>query len=280
MKKIIIILILALYFIQPANAFFFFDNTEEKAVKRLLNAQVRYANHNNLKKLISTYDKDYVNGDGFNLEVYSKLVKDIWDTYKDIEYDIVVKNISIEGDNAVVDVLEKSHAGVIASHVIPGELKSVSNSVYYLHKTEKGWKVISDKVIDETTSLLYGDALNLDIKLTVPEKVTSDTEYSAILEFTPPENSIAIASLASDKVEYPQKQTQEVFRALPEDNILERLFTSNNDNVNEYIIASIGLTKTAVDDLSVKLSLTGFGYMIKRVNVIKGGTENINVQNK
>ncbi len=65
-----------------------------------------------------------------------------------------------------------------------------------------------------------------------------------------------------------RSQTQEVFRALPEDNILERLFTSNDDNFNEYIVASIGLTKTAVDDMSVKLSLTGFGYVIKRVNVV------------
>lgn len=196
--------------------------------------------------------------------------------------------MSINGNNAVVDVVESSHADVIASHVIPGKLKSVSNSIYYLHKTDKGWKVLSDKVLDETTSLLYGDALNLDIKLTVPEKIEPDTEYSALLEFTPPAHTIAVASLASDKVEYPQKQTQEVYRALPEDNILERLFTSNNEKVNEYIIASIGLTRTSVEDLSVKLSLTGFGYMIKRVNVIgaenqeckEGVGEDINVQNK
>ena len=47
-------------------------------------------------------------------------------------------------------------------------------------------------------------------------------------------------------------------------------------NANEYVVASIGLTKTSVCDLSLKLSLTGFGYMIKRVNVIpiKIGVEN------
>lgn len=274
MKKFILILTLFFYLVQPAFAGFWFDNSDEHAVKRLINSQVRYANNNNLKKLISTYDKDYVNGDGFDLQVYSKLIKDIWDTYKNVEYDIEIKKISIENDNAVAEVIEKSHADVITSHVINGELNSVSNSVYYLKKVENKWKVVSDKVLDETTTLLYGDAANLDIKLTVPNEIAADTEYSAILEFDPPENSIAIASLASDKVEYPQKQTQEVFRALPEDNVLERLFTSNTDQLNEYIVASIGLTKTAVDDLSVKLSLTGFGYVIKRVNVIgadKGG---------
>ncbi|MCM1340017.1 MAG: hypothetical protein NC191_10135, partial [Muribaculaceae bacterium] len=67
---------------------------------------------------------------------------------------------------------------------------------------------------------------------------------------------------------------------LPEDNILERLFTSNYDNANEYVIASIGLTKTDICDLSIKLSLTGFGYAIKRVNVHPANEGCNNVQNK
>ena len=55
---------------------------------------------------------------------------------------------------------------------------------------------------------------------------------------------------------------------MPEDNILERIFRSNTDNVNEYIIASIGLTRADVKDMNIRLSLTGFGYKIKRVNII------------
>ena len=93
-------------------------------------------------------------------------------------------------------------------------------------------------------------------------------EYCATLEFTPPYETFAIASISSDIVEYPQKPAEEVFRPLPEDNILERLFTSNTKNANEYVVASIGLTKTTACDLNLKLSLTGFGYAIKRVNVI------------
>lgn len=268
MKKFILTLFVSLFFVQSSQAWTIFDRSDEAALRRVIQSQVRYANHTNLKKLISTYDKNYKNGDGLTLDVYSKLVQDIWDTYKDIEYDIIIKKISVNKDTAVAEVTETSRADVVTSHVIPGKLNSVSNSIYYFHKTGDGWKVVSDKVLNETTSLLYGDALGLDIKLTVPEEIKPAIEYSAMLEFVPPENTIAIASLASDRVEYPQKQTQEVFRALPEDNILERLFTSNNEHLNEYIVASIGLTKTAVDDMSVKLSLTGFGYVIKRVNVV------------
>ena len=63
---------------------------------------------------------------------------------------------------------------------------------------------------------------------------------------------------------------------MPEDNILERLFTSNSENANEYVVASIGLTKASVSNTNINLSLTGFGYAIKRVNVIAANeaTEN------
>ena len=45
--------------------------------------------------------------------------------------------------------------------------------------------------------------------------------------------------------------------------------------VDEYIVASIGLTKTDICDLSIKLSLTGFGYVIKRVNVVPAKQEGV-----
>ena len=129
--------------------------------------------------------------------------------------------------------------------------------------------------------MLYGDAKNLDIKLTAPEKINAGEEYTASLEFNPPADVIAIASIASDKVEYPQKPAKEVYRKLPDDNILERIFVSNSENANEYVVASIGLTKADIEDLNIKLSLTGFGYKIIRVNVIhKAMEEEQDEQNK
>ena len=244
-----------------------FDN-DTREIKSLLNSQVRYANRTNFDKFMSTFDKGYLNADGFDYETYSNLVKDIWDTYDRIVYDIKIKDISVENDRAEVEVTEKSFADIPISQKMDGFLKSEAESIYYLKKINGAWKVVSDKVLKESTSMLYGDARDLDIKLTAPLSINAGEEYTASLEFTPPEDVIAIASIASDKVEYPQKQAKEVYRKLPEDNILERLFISNEDNVNEYVVASIGLTKADVEDLSIKLSLTGFGYKIIRVNVI------------
>ena len=244
-----------------------FWNDDTRAVKSILNAQVKYANKTNLDKFISTYDKDYLNADGFNLDTYTKMVRELWDGYDNIKYGIKIKDIKFEGDKAIVNLTETSNATIPVTRHMSGILKSEANSVYYLKKIDGKWKVTSDKVIDEVTSMLYGEAANLDIKLTAPNEVEPNYEYCATLEFVPPKDTFAIASIARDKVEYPQKQTKEVFRKMPEDNILERLFVSNKDSTNEYIVASIGLTKAAVQDMSIKLSLTGFGYQIIRVNV-------------
>ncbi len=275
MKKILSIITLFICLLNPVfaddgnkNYFYNFFNNDSKEIRSLLKAQVKYANRTNFKKFISTYDESYLNADGLDLEKYSNLVKDVWNSYHNIEYRLEIKNIAINDDKAIVEVVETSNAVIPAEAKMEGTLNSISNSIYYLKKVDGKWKVYSDKVKTENTSMLYGDARFLDISLTAPNEIEANTEYTASLEFVPPEGVIAIASIANDKVEYPQKQAKEVFRKLPEDNILERLFVSNSDNMNEYVVASIGLTKADITDLSIKLSLTGFGYQITRVNVI------------
>ena len=244
-------------------------NNNAKRVRTLLNSQVKYANKQNFNKFIATYDKDYKNGDGYNLDVYARLVKELWENYENIKYGIKIKDITFEeNETAKVTLIEYSQADIPVSKKMSGVLSSEANSIYYLKKIDGKWKVISDKIITEVTSMLYGEAVNLDIKLTAPQEVTPGYEYTASLEFTPPKDTFAIASIAKDKVEYPQKQAKEVFRKLPDDNILERLFIANSDGANEYVIASIGLTKADIKDMSIQLSLTGFGYQIIRVNVV------------
>ena len=256
-------------------------NNDTREIKSMLRSQVKYANRANFDKFIATYDKNYTNADGFNLETYSELVKDIWNTYDKINYEIKVKSINVADNIANVVVAETSTAEIPVSAKMNGILRSESDSIYHLKKENGEWKVTSDEVLKETTSMLYGDAKNLDIKLTAPEKINAGEEYTASLEFNPPADVIAIASIASDKVEYPQKPAKEVYRKLPDDNILERIFVSNSENANEYVVASIGLTKADIEDLNIKLSLTGFGYKIIRVNVIhKAMEEEQDEQNK
>jgi len=274
MKKIVLTALLFMFFTPATFAegkFLKSDlfNTNVHGVKSLLNSQIKYANKNNFDKFISTYDENYKNGDGYDIDVYSKLVKELWENYDNIKYGIKIKDITFEEDGtAKVSLIETSTADIPVTKKMSGILKSEADSIYYLKKINGKWKVTSDKIVDEVTSMLYGDAMNLNIKLSAPHEVTPGYEYTASLEFDPPKDTFAIASIAKDKVEYPQKQAKEVFRKLPEDHILERLFIANSENANEYVIASIGLTKADIHDMSIKLSLTGFGYQIIRVNVV------------
>ena len=281
MKKFFATLSRLFLLIQPSYAWIWDDwNSDEKAIMSVFKKQVKYANRYDFERFIKTYDSKYVNADGFNLDVYSSLVQDIWKTYTNLEYDIVIKDIKVENNKAIVELIEKSYADLVANKAYEGELESVSNTICYLEKIDGVWKITSDKVIDETTSMLYGTAKGLDIKLTVPETIEANKDYTVSLEFTPPKETVAIASITSEIVEYPQNTPKEVFRALPEDNVLERIFTSNTKNANEYIVASIGLTKTSVCDLNLQLSLTGFGYTIKRVNVIAANEATENDKNQ
>ena len=239
-------------------------------VRSLLNSQVKYANKANFKKFISTYDESYVNDDGFTYDTYSNIVKDVWNTYDNIKYDIEIKDIEIKGNSATVNLKESSFANIPASKDFKGILKSSADSIYYLNKINGKWKVVSDKTLNEETSMLYGDAIDLNISLKAPNNVDPGYEYTASLEFEPPKGTLAIASIAKDEVEYPQGQPKEVFRRMPDDNLLERLFIANKNNKNEYIIASIGLTKADICEMSIKISLAGFGYHIIRVNVNDG----------
>ena len=277
MKKLASLILFAFVFVQPAYSWdfsaFVQKNSEQKKeneIVRFINKQVKYANKTDLKRFISTYDDSYLSNDGIDKEKYESLVKDVWSSFKDIKYGVSIKNIEIlDENNAKVELIETTYAEINLSKAYQGELKSKADSVYYLKKDEsKRWKVVSDKVLNELTTMLYGTAKNLDIKITVPQKVETNSDYTASLEFALPQDCFAVASIVADKVEYPQKPVKEVFRVLPEDNILERIFTSNTENSDEYVIATVGLTKTAIKDLNIQLSLTGFGYAIKRVNVV------------
>jgi hypothetical protein len=72
-----------------------FFNSDSIAIKRVLNSQVKFANKYDFNKFISTYDAGYLNSDGMDLEVYSKLIKDVWETYNNIKYDIKIQDITV-----------------------------------------------------------------------------------------------------------------------------------------------------------------------------------------
>lgn len=257
----------------------FFENRQQTSfsnpcveVRKTLYAHLKYANSYNIEGLKSLYAANYANPDGLSKDIYFDLIKKTWESYPDIKYEIEIKNIEIDSNIAIAQVIETAIATTSSKSGILNEnglLESVSNTVYYLEKINDEWLITSDHIIYEKTFLRYGSAKTLKVDLTAPCQIPSNTQYTSTLEIQAPKDSFIIASIGRENITYPQAIAEEIFRKLPEDGILERVFKSNDKNINEYAVASFGITKAEIKKgTEVKIYVTGLGFIMSRINVI------------
>lgn len=241
-------------------------------VKHVIDQQTVYTNKYDLDGLSSLYAKEFVNSDGFNKEVYFKLIKETWETYPDISYKTQINKIEVGENYATVYVDEVAVATskeTVEDLTVIGELYSTSKCVYYLEKQGSKWLISSEKVLDETSTLKYGDARYADIKLNVPKQIGAGKEYTASLNVVTPANSVIIASISKENIVYPQTKSEDAFRKLTDNSVLERVFTSNKSNVNEYAVASVGVTRAeSVSDTQARIYMGGLAFIMTRINVI------------
>lgn len=288
MKRLLlttIILTTALSFIPqaPAHAGFWTDykakieyrkdlRNEQKKLENVINTQLKYSNSHNLEGLSTLYTADFMNNDGYNKKLYMSLVQDTWDTYSDITYDAVIEEMEIDNNFATITTRETAVATVTSNEDVieaTGELYSRGKCIYYLTKVGEDWKIRAEQILEEKTSLKYGDARYTDIDLISPNQVPAGSEYSASLKLDLPKEDIVIASIGKERMVYPQVKCEEVFRKLPEDQVLERVFRANTDNLNEYTVASVGITKAEpASDTTVRVYMSGLAILMTRVNII------------
>lgn len=241
-------------------------------VKRALNAHLKYANGYNFDGLKSLYADNYVNADGINKEIYFDLIKKTWSSYPDIKYKMEIKHIEINANTAIAQVCETATATTSSKSGIVNEkglLQSTSSSAYYFEKMGSEWLITSDYIISEQTQLRYGSAKEICVELSAPSQIPANTPYTTTLKMDAPKDSLIIASIGRENITYPQSTAEEVFRKLPEQGILERVFKSNDKNINEYSVASFGITKAEIKNgTEIKIYVTGLGFIMSRVNVI------------
>lgn len=241
-------------------------------VKQVVDQQTVYTNKYDLDGLSSLYAKEFVNSDGFNKEVYFKLIKETWETYPDISYKTQINKIEVGENYATVYVDEVAVATskeTVEDLTVIGELYSTSKCVYYLEKQGSKWLISSEKVLDETSTLKYGDARYADIDLNVPKQIGAGKEYTASLNVVTPANSVIIASISKENIVYPQTKSEDAFRKLTDNSVLERVFTANKNNVNEYAVASVGITLAeSVSDTQARIYMGGLAFIMTRINVI------------
>lgn len=255
------------FFTKPSSCLSPYDE-----VKRTMLLHLKYANGYNINGLKTLYADNYMNSDGLNKSIYFDLIKKTWESYPDIRYRSEIKSIDVNGNTAVVQVIEnatattQSKSGILDEN---GLLESISNSVYYLEKTNNEWLITTDHIITEKTFLKYGSAKTIFVDLNAPCQIPAGTQYTSTFAIDQPKNSLIIASIGKENITYPQSTAEEVFRKLPNDGVLERVFTSNKDNINEYTVASYGITQAEMGKgPELKIYVTGLGFIMSRVNVI------------
>lgn len=241
-------------------------------IKNVIDQQSVFTNKYDLKGLSSLYANDFVNSDGFNKDVYFKLIEETWKTYPDITYKTEIKNIEFSDNYATVftnEVAIATSQEEIGDLTAIGELYSTSQCVYYLEKQGAKWLINSEKIIEETSTLKYGDARYINIELNAPKQIGANKDYTTTLKVDAPKDSIVIASINKENIVYPQTKSDDAFRKMPDDNILERVFLSNKDNVNEYAVASIGITRAEnYTDNQIRVYMGGLAFIMTRINVI------------
>ena len=242
-----------------------------KEIEDLFATQDKYVQKYDVESLKKLYRENFTNNDGYPKDVYFSLVKETWETYPDITYKTKIKSIKVNGNYAVVETQETAVATTKEEDLIPamGELNSLSNCRYHLEKLSDHWVITGEDVLDEYSTLKYGDARFVKMNLSAPEMIKAGTPYTAKLSVDLPAEQVVIASINREKIVNPAPKPDEKFRKLSEEQVLERMFTSNTENLNEYNVAAIGITKAVpVSEDNVRVFMNGLAFIMTRVNVV------------
>lgn len=221
-------------------------------------------NSHNLEEVMSHYADNYVNNDGLTKKAVRELTKDFWKTYPDAKSSSKTKNIRVEGKYATVESRDKavgSTAKPMPSIGSKGVLTSISEGQLYLKKVRGKWQIIGDRVDYEKVKVAFGIAKSLNTSFVAPELVKSGQEYSAKITVQLPSEFVAVGSIASEPLKYPQPAYTDVWRPV-ENKTLERIIHANKSNHNELLMATIGITDRS------RTSLKGLTYLTRRMNVV------------
>lgn len=239
-------------------------------IYHLLSNHTKYTNAHNLDKLQDLYSDNYLNSDNFDKPTYFEMIKKTWNLYPEVKYLTFINDYNINDEYAVVQVKEYAIGktqGIFENMKGPGLVQSESSSLYYLQKIGNDWKITSNSIIYEKTTLKYGDARWLNMTLDAPTLIKAGQTYTSTLKIDTPSNVFVLASITNEPIIYPQAQAKEVFRTVKKDGVLERIFTANKDNFNEYSVASIGITKASISNpASININITGMAFIMTRVN--------------
>ena len=283
MKKIFLLTAISLTFglLNQANALNltmpdlpkFPKKSQQSEIRTLLKNHNKAIQEHRLSDIKVYYDDSYKSADGYNLEDLTTMLDKAHKTYGNIKYKTKINNITAFDNWALAQMSDTSIAKIYPDNNKKnkdkmGVLEGTSSYVVYLKNTPDGWKIISDDVLMEETSLKYGIANKINMDLVTPAFIQNGQEYDLSLKMDKPDDIIALASISREEISYPPVDAQEKFRKFPSEGELERLVRANNKNLDEYAIASVGFTRISFSEeqAKAKIEILGMAYIMKRIN--------------
>ncbi len=287
MRKIILLLIMALtiapsVFVQ-ADASLISDRAYRSEQKREFKQNIKqieelfkihneFANAHDIKRLKPLYTDTYINSDGFNKDVYFKSIESTWESCEDLTYTTDIISVDINGNYASVQV-EETATGTIMDSLdfmpVTGEIHSKSKGIYHLIKINDRWFISGETAISDESSLLYGDARFMNIEIQAPSQVNAGETYTTTLKIDADPSTFILGSIDHDVMTYPSSTPKNELRAIPQSQTLERLIKANTQNLNEYAVASLAISKVKLlDKDNFRIYMAGLACVMKRVNVV------------
>ncbi len=258
------------------------EKTDKAQIKELFYNLNKYSNEHNTEAIKAFYSKDYISYDGFNFDAFFASVDETFRIYPDISYKSKIKSINVIGNWAAVELTdittsEKQAATQAIKNnkpVLDKEIKGIMESrchyVNYLRKTGGVWQIYSDNIITEETTIKYGKASEIDMDILSPLIVKGGEEYCISLNVkNKPQGALVLASLSREEIKYPPAAPVDKFRKIPSDGTLERVVTANKKGINEYSMASVGITEISLNEekTAINYEMAGVAFLMKRVNV-------------
>ncbi len=254
------------------------DIPAEIQIRKIFEDYQKYTNEQKLDEFLNLHDDSYKSSDGYGKSRLKELVVESWKEFPKVKYGIKVISVNVDLDNATVITNERL-SGVTNSSVEyikgNGYIDSDSTAVYYLKRFSNEWRIVSDFVINEKTSMRYGIARFIPMRLDAPALVSPEEEYTAILKMDVPRKYVALVSINNEPITYPLEKSTEVFRSIKSDGIRERILISNDGSKNENAIASIGIAKPDIKEDTINVNLVGIAFLSSRVNVVKHKIDNV-----
>jgi hypothetical protein len=283
-------------------------NANEATLQTLLATiaeMTKAANAHDTEQYLSHYATSYVSGDNLDYNQIKGLIGETWQLYPSIQYGAELIEIRMNGRWATVESIDMTKASGIPSPfsmsataaearvasndasapktpVDPstqtGELVTQARNLIFFHRVGDVWLVQSDRTLYETACLRFGNTEGLNIQFNAPDQVFSNEGYTATVEASLPENTLAMATVNREPLIFPHPKAKDVLRMMGgQKTRLERVFEANGANRNEMVSVSMGFLSGMPKSNGVNFDLSGLITLVKRVNVVPKATQDVSL---